>query len=313
MPLVSIEDCKMRSCDLPLSHLHVLEAGSGPALIIVPATISECREWIPLTRFMAHWFHVYFFELPGHGESTPFREPFSTDLVAETIEQLVDSLGLDHFSVMGFSFGGILAMKTYQRMRRKVDNVILLSPCLTHRAVRLSRTRMRVALRVVHFLDRPRVRRAFVGILHSPRTVTLAFRFLQQVGRIESTIDLRPKFLTIRESTLDVLANQVQEVATTEFAAPAERSATPCFLWMSVNDPVLDFEKTLAAAESHFAHVKVVRSDIPYHQPPDPLTYEGLMRDYYETVDGFLRQGRRQKGQTPSPGGNEDQIPPLEV
>jgi hypothetical protein len=59
---------------------------------------------------------------------------------------------------------------------------------------------------------------------------------------------------------------------------------------MSVNDPVLDFDKTLVVAEKHFESVKVVRSDIPYHQPPEPLTYEGLMHDYYEMVDGFLKR-----------------------
>jgi len=288
--MVSVDDCKMTFFELPLARLHAVEAGHGPVLIVVPATISECKDWVPLTRFMANWFHVYFFELPGHGESTPFRSPFSTDLVAEAVEQLLNTLNIERFSVMGFSFGGILAIKTYQRMREKVDNVILLSPCLTHRAVQLSRTRMKLALSVVRFINQPKVRRAFLRILHSPQTVTLAFRFLQLVGKLESTIELRPKLLTISESTLDVLANQMKEIATTEFPSPTEKSTTPCFFWMSVNDPVLDFDKTLVVAEKHFESVKVVRSDIPYHQPPEPLTYEGLMHDYYEMVDGFLKR-----------------------
>jgi pimeloyl-ACP methyl ester carboxylesterase len=288
--MVSAEDCQLRFYDLPLCRLHVLEAGSGPPLVIVPATISECKDWIPLTRFMAHWFHVYFFELPGHGESTSFRATFSTDLVAETIEQLINILGIEHFSVMGFSFGGILTMKAYKRLSHKVDNVILLSPCLTHRAIQLSRSRMRLALMVTRTINRPKIRRAFLRLLHSPRTVTLAFRFLQLIGRLESTIELRPKLLTISESTLDVLANQMNEIATVEFPAPVEKSETPCFFWMSVNDPVLEFEMTLAVAQAHFSNVEVVRSDMPYHQPPDPLTYDGLMRDYYETVGGFLRK-----------------------
>jgi len=42
-------------------------------LIIVPATISELENWLSLAQFMAQWFHVYFFELPGHGRSEPFR------------------------------------------------------------------------------------------------------------------------------------------------------------------------------------------------------------------------------------------------
>jgi pimeloyl-ACP methyl ester carboxylesterase len=288
--MVSAGDCRMQFYNLPLTRLHVLEAGEGPALIIVPATISECKDWVALACFMAHWFHVYFFELPGHGESTPFRQPFSTSLVAETVEQLVDALGIGHFSVMGFSFGGILAMSAYKRLSNRVDNVILISPCLTYRAVQLSRSRIRTVRAFSRTVNRPQVRRAFLRLLHSPRTVNLVFGLLRKMGRIESTIELRPKFLTIRESTVDVLAHQINEILEADFPLPARKHATPCFFWMSVNDPVLDFETTLAAAQAHFDRVEVVRSDVPYHQAPEPLTYEGLNRGYFETVDGFLRR-----------------------
>jgi len=290
--MVSIDECKLLFYDLPLCRLHVLEAGSGPPLIIVPATISECKDWVALVRFMAQWFHVYFFELPGHGESTPFRQPFSTGLVAETVEQLVDLLSIQRFHLMGFSFGGILAMKTFQRLKDRVDSVILIAPCLTRRAVTLSRFRTRLVLTVNRFLGRPRVQKAFLRLLHSPRTVDLMIRFLQRLGRIESTIKLRPKLLTISESTLEVLGCQINEILTLEFPKPETKYATPCFLAMSVNDPVLDFETTLNVAESHFESVEVFRTSEPYHQPPDPFTYEGLNREYYETVEKFLkRQG----------------------
>src|SRR6185295_11868203 len=100
--------------DLPLSRLHVLEAGKGQPLIMVPATISELEDWCSLAQFMAQWFHVYFFELPGHGQSKPFREKFSSYQVATLVEQFANKLGYDHFNLMGFSFGGILAMRTFK-------------------------------------------------------------------------------------------------------------------------------------------------------------------------------------------------------
>jgi predicted alpha/beta hydrolase family esterase len=292
MNMQSGQEYKLRFYDLPLCRLHVLEAGSGPPLVIVPATISECKDWVALARFMAQWFHVYFFELPGHGESTPFRQPFSTSLVAETVEQLLDLLGIQRFHLMGFSFGGILAMKTFQRLEARVDGVILIAPCLTQRAVTLSRTRTRLVLAVNWFLGRPRNRKAFLRLLHNPRSVDLMIRFLQRLGRIESTIKLRPKLLTISESTLEVLGCQINEILTIEFSKPEAKHATLCFLAMSVNDPVLDFETTLAVAQAHFERVQVFRTSEPYHQPPEPFTYEGLNREYYETVEEFLkRQG----------------------
>ena len=75
--------CKTYFVDLPLSRLHIMEVGNGEPLIIVPATISELENWKALAQFMAQWFCVYFFELPGHGRSEPFRERFSSQQVAE--------------------------------------------------------------------------------------------------------------------------------------------------------------------------------------------------------------------------------------
>ncbi len=106
----------IRFMDLPLSRLHVLETGQGEPLIMVPATISELENWRTLAQFMGQWFHVYFFELPGHGKSSPFQENFSSHQVAKLVEQMADHLGLKRFNLMGFSFGGILAMRTYQRL-----------------------------------------------------------------------------------------------------------------------------------------------------------------------------------------------------
>ena len=89
--------------DLPLSRLHVLEVGEGEPLIMVPATISELENWRTLAQFMAQWFHVYFFELPGHGQSEPLQDGFSSQKVARLVAQLADELGYERFNLMGFS------------------------------------------------------------------------------------------------------------------------------------------------------------------------------------------------------------------
>jgi pimeloyl-ACP methyl ester carboxylesterase len=284
----SVTGIKLGFFELPLCRLHVLEAGEGPALIIVPATISECKDWIELVRFMAQWFHVFFFELPGHGESTPFQQPFTTSLVAETVEQLVDQLGIQDFSLMGFSFGGILAINTFLRLSDRIQNVILVSPCLSHKAVMLSRSRIRSVFFINHILALPGIQTLFLALLHNPHTVSLVFALLRRLGRIESSIELRPKFLSIRKSTLDVLNGQIKEILSVEFHNPPTRFATPCYLAMSINDPVLDFNTTLTAARLLFSDLMVIKLTHPYHQSPVPLTLDGLNHDYYDTVNEFL-------------------------
>src|SRR5574339_760558 len=102
---------------LPDTRLHYVKAGSGPPLIIVPATVSLIRQWLPLAQFMGQHFTSYFFELPGHGGSTPYPEKFRSHLVPYTVEALVDNLGYDRFHLMGFSFGGLLALRTLEHLQ----------------------------------------------------------------------------------------------------------------------------------------------------------------------------------------------------
>jgi pimeloyl-ACP methyl ester carboxylesterase len=161
--------CKTYFIDLPLSRLHIMEAGTGEPLIIVPATISELENWRSLAQFMAQWFRVYFFELPGHGQSEPFKENFSSHQVAELVKQLVDTTGYDHFNLMGFSFGGILAMRTFKLLAPRIDRLILIAPCLGQRALSFSSLRLKLLLKFNHLLSRPKAQARFVRLIHNDR------------------------------------------------------------------------------------------------------------------------------------------------
>jgi pimeloyl-ACP methyl ester carboxylesterase len=275
---------------LPLSCLHVLETGKGEPLIMVPATISELENWLPLAQFMAQWFHVYFFELPGHGQSEPFRERFSSQRVAEVVTQLADKLEFERFNLMGFSFGGILAMRTFKLLSHRIERMILLAPCLDHRALPFSRVRMQLLYRSNQLLGQPNIQARFVDLIHNPYTVSLTVKALQKIGRID-TISLEQKLSRTTAGTISVLNAQVNEILTTEFEVEAERYNTPCYFAMSIHDPLLRFDTTHEILQKHFVNVNTVRLTYPYHQPPAPFTYEELNRDFFETVDAFMRKG----------------------
>ena len=278
----------VRFINLPLSRLHIMEAGEGEPLIMVPATISELENWQALAQFMAQWFHVYFFELPGHGQSEAFTDGFSSQRVAELVAQLADSQGFDRFNLMGFSFGGILAMRTYKLLAHRVERLILIAPCLDHRALPLSSLRVSMLLRFNHFLSHPGVQALFCRLIHNPRTLVPVVKFLQRLGRLEDTIPLKRKLLTTPQSTINVLNVQVNEILTTEFEVAPVRHTTPCYFAMSIYDPLLRFDTTLGIVNSHFADVSALRLTYPFHQPPRAFTYEELNRDFFETVDTFL-------------------------
>jgi pimeloyl-ACP methyl ester carboxylesterase len=275
--------------DLPLSRLHVMEIGDGEPLIIVPATISELENWQTLAQFMAQWFRVYFFELPGHGDSTPFQDGFSSHKVAELVSQLADELGCERFNLMGFSFGGLLAMRTFKLLSHRIDRLILIAPCLDHRALPLSNGRKILLYKLNQLLSRPSIRERFMELIHDPRTVSVIVRILQKIGKLEDTIPLRTKLPRTKACTISVLNAQIGEILATEFDVEPEKYNTPCYFAMSIHDPLIRFDATSQILENHFADVSTLRLDYPYHQPPAPFTYEELNHDFHATVEAFIQ------------------------
>ncbi len=281
-------DYSTRFLKLPLSRLHVLETGNGPPLIMVPATISLLENWVTLAQFMGQWMHTSFFELPGHGESEAFRQPFSSQLVALLVEQIANELGYERFNLMGFSFGGILAMRTFMQLSHRIDRLILIAPCMGHRTLRISARRAAIMRQMNILLANPKVKAKFYELIHNPRTVSSVVRVLRKLGKLENTIPLEERLLKIGPNTISVLNAQIEEIFSTEFPTKTQKFTTPCYFAMSPFDPLLDFNVTLGTIEHHFSDVSVLRLSYPFHQPPQPFTFDELNHDFGSTVASFL-------------------------
>lgn len=276
--------------DLPLCTLHIIESGDGPAMIMVPATISELENWVSLVQFMAQWFCVYFFELPGHGKSTPFKQTFTSDQVAEAVEQFADHIGVARFNLMGFSFGGILAMKTFRRLHARIDRVAFISPCFTSHAVLLSPFQKKMADGFSRLLKTPAFRSFMLQINRRAWSRGILMSFIRFIGKVEKDIPLDEKISRMGNSTMDVVACELQDILTSEFTPPPVAHQTPCYFAMSSRDPLLDYQITLAELKRHFSNVHILELNYPFHQPPTPFTFEELNRDFGTTVNLFLAE-----------------------
>jgi hypothetical protein len=115
-------------------------------------------------------------------------------------------------------------------------------------------------------------------------------RFLQTFGHLEKNLHLERKLLTTPASTIEVLNAQLEEILTTEFDVSPTRHDTPCYFAMSIHDPLLRFDTTLGIVYKHFADVSTMSLTYPFHQPPRAFTYDELNRDFFDTVDRFMRE-----------------------
>jgi pimeloyl-ACP methyl ester carboxylesterase len=237
---------------------------------------------------MAQWFHVYYFELPGHGQSEPFRERFSSQQVAELLSQLADHFKLDRFNLMGFSFGGILAMRTFKHLSARIERLIFIAPCLDHRALPFSKPRLFTIQLFNRILQSQRIQALLYSLIRNKHAISLVTRGLQKLGRLDQNVPLEKKLLNINKNTIAVLNAQIDEILTTEFEVAPTKFDTPCYFAMSIHDPLLCFDTTFDILHDHFANVSTMRLSYPFHQPPVAFTYEELNQDFYETVDSFI-------------------------
>ena len=187
---------------LDKTRLHYVKCGEGPPLIIVPATASRIENWLPLVQMMGIHFTAYFFELPGHGSSTAFASNFSSDLVAETVESFADELGHERFSLMGFSFGGVLAMKSLMRLEERVDQIILIAPALTKKALTFSSLRHSLLNGLLQSLKRESFSNLISAIISSKHLSPLFAKFIRSFGKVDSTIPMTEVFQKITPATL---------------------------------------------------------------------------------------------------------------
>jgi len=264
---------------LPLSRLHYVRTGAGEPLIIVPATISEISNWKNLIEFMGQKFTVYFFELPGHGQSTPFTQKYRNELVAQTVRDFTDELGIQKFNLMGFSFGGILAMHVLDLMPERVGKVLLIAPALDVSLLKHA-VKNQLVMRFLIFVGQfPVGQRLYCWACHNESAKRVFLFFLRKIAHVEHTDQLGKKLGNIRKSTIITLAMQANELLHLT-AFRGKRFEHQCYFAMSKNDPLIDCDKTVEFMRRMFPHSMVKVVDFPYHQGREPFSLGFLQQQF---------------------------------
>ena len=115
------------------TRLHIVEQGTGPALLLVHGLGAQLRNFTyALTARLAADFRVVCVDRPGCGYSTrPAHVPASLPGQAATIAGLIATLGLDRPIIVGHSYGGAVALALTLNHPTAVGGLALLAP-LTH-------------------------------------------------------------------------------------------------------------------------------------------------------------------------------------
>ncbi|MDP9397754.1 MAG: alpha/beta hydrolase [Actinomycetota bacterium] len=111
---------------LGAQRVRVQVRGEGPPLLLLNGVGSPLEVWQPLVQAL-HGMQTVAFDAPGSGGSAAPNFPLSIGGHARLALRLLDALGYQQVSVLGFSLGGMVAQELAHRARRRVDRLVLAS------------------------------------------------------------------------------------------------------------------------------------------------------------------------------------------
>ena len=98
--------------------------GEGSPLIIFHGLLGSLDNWITVSKYLANKYKVYIIDLPNHGKSYHTHD-FSYESMSNDLDSFFTHNGLSHFSIIGHSMGGKLALKYIEIYKKKIDKLII--------------------------------------------------------------------------------------------------------------------------------------------------------------------------------------------
>ena len=105
------------------ARLWYRDEGEGPAVVLVHAGVADLRMWDPLVDELGGRFRTIRFDMRGYGST--FSQPGEFSPAAD-LELLFQALALDEATVVGASFGGVVALEFAAVYPQHVARLVLL-------------------------------------------------------------------------------------------------------------------------------------------------------------------------------------------
>jgi len=180
-----------RSLEVGDVTIHYRVGGNGPPLLLIHGFVFEGHQWDQFTNALGQEYTLVVPDLPGHGQSTSSPGTWSYKQVARDMFRVLDHLGFEKASGIGYSAGGntLIHMATQQPQR-------LSSMVLVAGAHRLT-VEARDAISTVHFETIPPEQKQENRTSHSRGDQQIQWIYSQLRGLADNydDFDLSPEHL----------------------------------------------------------------------------------------------------------------------
>lgn len=121
-------DHVLRHVDVGGVRTRVLQAGSGPDLILLHGTGGHLEAFARDIAPLAERFRVTAYDMVGHGWSALPDRHYTIDVLSAHLLGLMDALGIERAHLSGESLGGWVAAWTGAHAPDRVDRLVLNTP-----------------------------------------------------------------------------------------------------------------------------------------------------------------------------------------
>ena len=117
MPFVDVENGK----------LYYEITGEGRWLVLTHGAWATHEWWRCQVPELSKSYRVLSLDVRGHGQSSPLEKPSSVENFVRDLETLLDEVGIDEATLIGWSMGGMMSMQYYLNNPDKVKALILIA------------------------------------------------------------------------------------------------------------------------------------------------------------------------------------------
>ena len=112
---------------------NYIEAGSGPAVILIHGSVSDYREWSKQIIALGQHYHVIAYSRRYHWPNLPPGPDADAALERQTDDllKIINATGIGPAHIVGHSFGGAIALSLALRHPELVQSLVLAEPAVS--------------------------------------------------------------------------------------------------------------------------------------------------------------------------------------
>lgn len=119
MPIITVHNRQV--------HIQELNKGAGQTVVLIHGMFSNLSiYYFNIAPILARKYHVVMYDLKSHGMSERFLNGYDLENMASDLIALMDALQLKNVHLAGYSFGGLIALKTALQYPDRINQLVVM-------------------------------------------------------------------------------------------------------------------------------------------------------------------------------------------